>query len=213
MGGAPLGDDLDTIGGLVARFSKIGEPMMKALVHGMVAGKSPMRILDVGCGSGVFLKTIAQVNRHATGIGIDKDKDVASQAARNMENWGLRDKFRIIAGDIRAQQDGIEGPFDLIMLYNILYYFLPDERRDLFKRLRSMLSPTGDIMIAMNMRSRGKDPGAANLNMVNCSLKGLTPLPGLKEIKTQLRECGLRQVKRQRLVPGSSFCAITAGIG
>jgi 2-polyprenyl-3-methyl-5-hydroxy-6-metoxy-1,4-benzoquinol methylase len=213
MRGAPLGDDLDKIGGLVARFSKIGEPMMTAFVRGMVAGKSPMRILDVGCGSGVFLKSIAQVNQHATGIGIDIDRDVASQAARNMENWGLRDKFRILAGDIRTQQDGIEGPFDLILLYNILYYFLPDERHDLFNRLRSVLSPTGDIMIAMSMRSRGKDLGAANLNMVNCSLKGLTPLPGLKEIKTQLRACGLRPVKGKRLVPGSSFYAITAGIG
>ena len=49
---------------------------------------------------------------------------VVEQAKQNMENGGLSDKFRIIAGDIRVPHDGLEGPFDLITLYNIIYYLL-----------------------------------------------------------------------------------------
>jgi 2-polyprenyl-3-methyl-5-hydroxy-6-metoxy-1,4-benzoquinol methylase len=71
MHGAPLGNDLEKIGGLVARFSKIGEPFIKDFIKDIVIGKDPMRILDVGCGSGIFLQSIFNANRTAMGIGID----------------------------------------------------------------------------------------------------------------------------------------------
>jgi len=34
--------------------------------------------------------------------------------------------------------------------------------------------------LAMGFRSKGKDIGMANLNLVNSSLKGVTPLPELR---------------------------------
>ena len=62
MRGAPLGDDLREIGETVARFSKIGEPVLKSFIQSMVPGSGPFRMLDVGCGSGFVLKTAAEVN-------------------------------------------------------------------------------------------------------------------------------------------------------
>jgi hypothetical protein len=47
--GGELGDDLEKMGDLVARFSKTAEPIMKDFFSGIVAGKNPMRIMDVGC--------------------------------------------------------------------------------------------------------------------------------------------------------------------
>jgi hypothetical protein len=43
-------------------------------------------------------------------------------------------------------------------------------RKEINDFIRSMLAPHGTIAVAMNLQSRGKDPGAANLNMVNSSL-------------------------------------------
>ena len=212
MHGAPLGNDLEKIGGLVARFSKIGEPFIKNFIEGIIIGKDSMRILDVGCGSGIFLQSIFNVNHAAIGIGIDIDEVVVEQARQNIEKWGLNDKFRIIAGDIRVSPDSLEGPFDLITLFNILYYFPSEERLELLRRLRSILAPHGTIAIAMNLRSRGKDLGAANLNMVNASLKGLTPLPDLDEITMQLKNSGFDNIKPQRLIPTSTFYGIAASI-
>jgi 2-polyprenyl-3-methyl-5-hydroxy-6-metoxy-1,4-benzoquinol methylase len=212
MRGAPLGNDLEKIGGLVARFSKIGEPFIKSFIKDIVIGKDSIRILDVGCGSGIFLQSIFNANQTASGIGIDMDEMVVKQAQKNIEKWGLNDRFRIIVGDILVPPNSLEGSFDLITLFNILYYFPSEERLELLRRLRSMLAPHGTIAIAMNLQSRGSDLAAANLNMVNVSLKGLTPLPNLDEITMQLKDSGFNNIRAHILIPASTFCGIAASI-
>ncbi|MBE9581234.1 MAG: methyltransferase domain-containing protein [Proteobacteria bacterium] len=210
--GAALGNDLEKMGSLVARFAKIGEPLIRDFMTNIVTGKNPMRVLDVGCGSGVFLQSIHNANQNASGIGIDIDEEVVDQARQNMEKWGLSNKFRIVEGDILVSPEGLEGPFDLITLYNIIYYFPSEKRLELLNRLRSMLSPNGVVAVAMNFQSMGKDIGAANLNMVNCSLEGLTPLPDLDQLTAQLNESGFNEITAHRLMPGSTFFGISASI-
>ena len=78
--GGELGDDLESIGDLVARFSKIGEPILKNFLAPLAAGKQPMRVLDVGCGSGAFLQSIHDANKSATGFGLDIDAAAERQA-------------------------------------------------------------------------------------------------------------------------------------
>ena len=78
--------------------------------------------------------------------------------------------------------------------------------------LRSMLSLNGVIAIVTHLQSRGKDLGAANLNMVNCSLKGLAPLPDLDDMTEQLKGSGFSQIKALRLIPGSTWYEIPADI-
>jgi len=211
MRGAPLGDDLEKIGDVVARFSKIAEPILRNFTAVIVSQKKSLRVLDVGCGSGVFLQSIFYANANATGIGIDIDAAVVEQAKQNLENWGLRDTFTIIAGDIRSPAQGIEGTFDLITLYNVLHYFDSEKRIELLQTLRSMLSPDGTVAIATFLRSKGKDLGAANLNMVNSSLRGLAPLPDLIEMTAELKQSAFTRIKTQRLIPGSTFYGIVAG--
>jgi 2-polyprenyl-3-methyl-5-hydroxy-6-metoxy-1,4-benzoquinol methylase len=208
--GGELGDDLYKMGDLVARFSKIAEPILKHFLSAIVTGRNPMRILDVGCGSGVFLHSIHSANRSATGVGLDIDEAVVRQAKDNMLEWGLKDSFSILLGDIRHPPKEIAGPFDLITLFNILYYFHDKDRIELLHSLRAMLSPQGVLALAMNCHSRGTDIGAANLNMVNCSLKGLTRLPDRDEIIALLRRCSFRQIDTHRFIPGSTFYGFVA---
>jgi 4-hydroxy-2,2'-bipyrrole-5-carbaldehyde O-methyltransferase len=211
--GGELGDDLQRMGALVARFSKIAEPILKDFLSGIVASKNPMRILDVGCGSGVFLQSAHSANRNATGVGLDSDEAVVRQAKDNVAQWGLDDAFRILHGDIRHSPEEIVGPFELITLFNILYYFNDEDRAELVHRLGAMLAPQGVLAVAMNCRSRGMDVGAANLNVVNSSLKGLTRLPDVDEITALLKRCGFRQINTHCFIPGSTFYGIIAGNG
>ncbi len=210
MHGGELGEDIGKIGDLVARLSKIGEPMLKDFIAAIVRNKNPMRVLDVGCGSGVLLRSTHDANGNATGIGLDIDEAVVRQARDNISSWGLTDRFDICHGDIRHLPEEIVGPFDLITLYSILYYFEREERPKLLAGLRSMLSPTGVLAVAMSFRSLGKDIGTANLNMVNSSLKGLTPLPDLNDITSILKQCGFGGIEIHRFMPGSTFCGIIA---
>jgi 4-hydroxy-2,2'-bipyrrole-5-carbaldehyde O-methyltransferase len=210
MKGGELGDDLDSIGDLVARFSKIGEPILKNFLSAIVAGRGPMRVLDVGCGSGAFLQSIHNANGSATGFGLDIDAAAVEQAKGNTLKWGLQDSFSILQGDIRILPEEIAGPFDLITLFNILYYFKEEDRTELLQKLRAMLSPRGVLAIAMNCHSKGTDIGAANLNIVNCSLKGLTPLPARDEIISLLKRCAFLEIDTHRFIPGSTFYGFVA---
>lgn len=208
--GGQLGDDLGKIGDLVARFSKIAEPIIKNFISSIVRGRNPMRILDVGCGSGVLLKSAYDSNVNATGIGIDIDEKVVRQARENISTWGISDRFEIRHGDIRHISGEIMSPFDVITLYNLLYYFDNEARFSLIKNLRDMLSSEGVLAVAMSFHSKGKDMGTANLNMVNSSLKGLTPLPELTDITSVLKKCGFGKIEVHRFMPGSTFYGIVA---
>jgi len=211
--GCELGDDLAKIGNLVARFSKISEPIIKNFISGIVRSKNPLRIFDVGCGSGVLLKSAFDANPHTSGVGLDIDEAVVQQARNNISAWGLSDRFKILCGDVRNISNEITDSFDIITLYNILYYFEKNERLGLLQTLREMLSDQGVLAVAMGFHSRGKDLGLANLNLVNSSLRGITPLPELNEVTSLLKQCGFSTIKIHRFMPGSTFYGIVSQNG
>jgi 2-polyprenyl-3-methyl-5-hydroxy-6-metoxy-1,4-benzoquinol methylase len=206
--GGELGDELARIGDLVARFSKISEPIIKDFISGIVRGRNPLRILDIGCGSGVLLKSAFDANALASGIGLEIDEAVVQQARRNILAWGLSDRFEILCGDIRHASKEIAGPFDMITLYNLLYYFEKTERLGLLQTLRGMLVPQGVLAVAMGFRSKGKDIGMANLNLVNSSLKGVTPLPELHEVISLLKQCGFGNIEVHKFMTRSTFYGV-----
>lgn len=208
--GHALGDDLEKIGDLVARYSKISEPIVKDFISAVVRDRNPLRIFDIGCGSGVLLRSAFDANGHACGVGLDIDEAVVRQAQSNISAWGLSDRFEILHGDVRHISGRIAGPFDLITLYNVLYYFKEAERLDLLQTLRDMLAPHGVLAVVMGFRSRGEDIGMANLNLVNSSLKGLTPLPELHNVTSLLGQNGFSSIEVHRFIPGSTFCGIAA---
>jgi cyclopropane fatty-acyl-phospholipid synthase-like methyltransferase len=158
-----------------------------------------------------LLKSAFDANSHAHGVGLDIDEAVVQQARHNISAWGLSDRFQILHGDVRHVSRKITGPFDVITLYNLLYYFETAERLGLIKTLREMLAPQGVLAVAMSFRSKGKDIGMAKLNLVNCSLKGLTPLPNLQEVTSLLKQSAFRDVEIHKLMPGSTFYGIVAG--
>jgi len=137
------------------------------------------------------------------------DADAANQAIQNIKTWGLADRFKIIKGDFQSHPLDKKS-FDLISLINVVYYFSPEDRTTIFRDLRSKLKPSGSMAIVMNMQGKEKDAAAANLNMVNASLKGVTPLPDPGELQQQLLDSGFNDVQISSLMPGSSFVGMQA---
>ncbi len=209
MKGADLGDDLKWAGDIIARFSKLTDPVIKAFLSDIVPPDSGGRVLDIGCGSGLLLKTISKINPNLSGLGIDVDEAAAGQAVRNMEKWNMTEKFEIIRGNIQDMPKDIPD-FNMITLANVVYYFPLEQRSDFFRALRSRLVPGGSLVIIMNMQGKNSDFGAANLNMVNASMQGVTPLPDPVTLREQLKESGFSTVKVSNLMPGSSFVGMQA---
>ena len=210
MQGGELGDDLGKIGDLIARVSKIQEPLIKDFVKYLVRNMDSMSLLEIGCGSGIMIKTALESNSNAKGVGIDIDKEVVNQAKNNIEKWGLSKRVTIVYGDIRSIDVTDKGPFDLITLYNVLYYFEMTERHDLFQKLKVLLSNNGKIALITTVQGKGSDPASANLNLANCSLKGVTPVPELDSIEILFKECGFNEIEINRIMPGGAFYSFIA---
>jgi release factor glutamine methyltransferase len=74
--------------------------------------RRPLKLLDLGTGSGCILLTLLAELPEAQGLGTDMCDGALRLAAENAERLGLAPRARFIAAD---WLDGIEGSFDLIV--------------------------------------------------------------------------------------------------
>jgi SAM-dependent methyltransferase len=211
MAGGPLGDYLDWIGPVVARFSRMAEPYVAGFLADAARSRPGLRVLDVGCGSGIYLRMAAEANPEAVGLGLDRDPAVAEQARANLAAWDLAGRFTVQAGDLRDSGLDQSPGFGLIVFANLAYYFPPTERETVYGRLAGLLAPGGRLALVCHFAGQGRDLFAANLNAATCSMRGCWPLPDLAETRAQLASAGLPQQKVERLMPGSSLYGILAG--
>jgi SAM-dependent methyltransferase len=208
--GGPDEDCLAEIGEVVARFSTLVEPLVRGVISESISADSPLRVLDVGCGAGEYLRAISSLNPQASGVGLEIDPAVAERAAQNLAEWGIDNGFEIVCGDVLSDDARLDGSFDLITLLNVVYYFAEEQRPPLFRVIGDLLSPGGKLVLVNNMQDRRKDFSAANLNLAVSSMKGCTPLPRRDRLVEQLRAAGFEKVDPKRLASQSAFWAIVA---
>lgn len=72
----------------------------------------PIRILDVGTGSGVLLVTLLAELPHATGVGTDIGHDALAVARGNAERLGVAGRATFLE---RRTLDGVDGTFHLLV--------------------------------------------------------------------------------------------------
>jgi release factor glutamine methyltransferase len=72
----------------------------------------PLRVLDLGVGSGALVCALLAEFAHARGVGVDISAGAADVARRNVKACGLAGRAEIRVGDWTK---GVEGPFDLIV--------------------------------------------------------------------------------------------------
>lgn len=104
---------------------------------------SPRRILDLGCGNGIFTNRIKEYFPNADIVGVDISQDAITCAQKNYSN------IKFISHDIREfsslQLDFNE--FDIILLLDILYYFEPKELRQILKNVQKLLKIKGYLVV------------------------------------------------------------------
>ena len=199
LAGAPPGDYLAQHATLVARTSRVAEPIFSTLVADVVRSRRARRVLDIGCGSGVYLRSVAEASPAASGTGVDMAADVVSLARRNLAAWGLDGRFQVHQADLRDLPADLDGPWDLVLLFQNIYYFAPGDRPALLGRLRR-LAPGGALVIGTAVRGTG-DPAAAHLDLVLRSTAGSVGLPTTAEMRDALAAAGFAAVDERRLAP------------
>jgi release factor glutamine methyltransferase len=96
----------------------IPRPETEQLVEAVLAeldGARPLRILDVGTGSGAIAIALAHHLPHASVTAVDLSSAALEVAASNAARHALTDRIRFIQSDLLAALSPDEPPFDLIV--------------------------------------------------------------------------------------------------
>ena len=182
------------------------EPFVGEAVDASVSQAGAMRLLEVGCGSGIYMRRAAERNPELTAVGVELAPAAAAQARRNVEAWGLGGRIAVEVEDVRTRRP--EPTFDLVTLHNNVYYFLPAERAAVLAHLRAFLRPGGCLLVTT--ACRGGSAATELLNLWGAVTEGCGRLPTPPELEAQLREAGFSAVRARRLIPGESFWAFVA---
>ena len=88
------------------------ESLIETVVAAIPERNQPLRILDLGTGTGAILLALLAEYPNATGFGIDLSDGALTTAHANAESHGLAARASFAAGN---WTEGLAGPFDVIV--------------------------------------------------------------------------------------------------
>ncbi|MEF3698588.1 class I SAM-dependent methyltransferase [Desulfolutivibrio sp.] len=191
---------------VIARSSRTLEPVLTAVTRELVPGNGPFRLLEVGCGSGVYVAAALRRNPKATAVAVERVPEVAEKAAASLREEGFADRFRMVNDDVRELS--FDREFDLITLHNNIYYFLEAERPDLLVRLRSWLKPGGRLAVTTVCQGGG-GPFSRVLMLWSTVTADAGSLPSPDGFAKMLTQAGFAGVRTQPLFPGEAYTLFT----
>jgi len=204
--GGELWSLADQDGELIARSSRVLEAFQAELIQRTFPDGGALRLLEIGCGSGIYLRYAAMRNPSLTALGMEIQPSVAAVARANLHGWGLEGRVEVEDRDFREKVTG--ELFDIATLYNNVYYFPVEERIALFERIGAFLRPGGFLLLTTCCQ--GGSLATEALNLWGAPTKGAGRLPAENELVRQLRQAGYSRVKTRNLLPGDRFVAFHA---
>jgi len=117
------------------------------------------RYLELGCGLGRALTTLAAANPQGRFVGVDVNPDHIAAAARDVSAGGL-ENVRLVTADFADLPDDI-GDFDFIALHGVLSWVGPAVRDAILATARHRLVPGGLLLVSYNSL-----PGWAHLQPI-----------------------------------------------
>ncbi|HEX4445124.1 MAG TPA: class I SAM-dependent methyltransferase [Polyangiaceae bacterium] len=123
------------------RFS-IMRPKLLSVMDLMLTDEG--RILDVGCGFGLFAAYFGQTHPGRRIVGVDPSARRVGIARSVAATLGLRE-HTFVVGDVRDA--ALEGPFDAIYVLDVMHHLPADSQIEVLERFRSLLAPGGMLII------------------------------------------------------------------
>lgn len=99
---------------------------------------TPVRALDLGCGSGMMSILLAQAGCEVTGV--DFSGEMLAQARDNARAHGVGSWVTLVQSDVHALPFG-DGEFDLVLMRNVTWVL--DRMEDVYAQALRVLRPCG----------------------------------------------------------------------
>jgi 2-polyprenyl-3-methyl-5-hydroxy-6-metoxy-1,4-benzoquinol methylase len=122
----------------------------------------PRRLLDVGGSHGSYAAAFCRRYPTLTATVLDL-APVVEIGAELIEAAGLSKRIEFRAGDVRLGDLG--SGFDIVLLFDLLHHFPPEQAREIVGRAVAALAPGGLIAILEPVRSRRPSQLAALLHL------------------------------------------------
>lgn len=108
----------------------------------------PLRVLDLGGGSGGFAVPLAQAGHDV--LVVDPSPDALASLARRAGEAGVSDRIRGLQGDSAALVDLVAEPVDLVCCHGVLEYV--DDPGATISALHDVLAPGGVVSLLVAQR-------------------------------------------------------------
>lgn len=179
--------------------------MLAPVVRSVASQRQPRSVLDVGCGTGVYLQHVLDVAPDADVVGIDLDENALATARATLHDAGDRCTLHHVRlEDFAAERD---GAFDLVLLLQNIYYWAPDARAGVLARLRR-LAPSGTVVVASAVPTG--PPFNRQFDLVLRLTAGIWRLPTGAELASDLRAAGFEHLDLVEPMPRIGFIAAVA---
>jgi hypothetical protein len=127
------------------QFAETMGPMMAPMAGPLGAvvlegSTTPMHVLDIAAGHGLFGIEVAKQNPQARVTGLDW-APVLRVALENARKAGVHERYNMLPGSAFEVEYG--GPYDAVLLTNFLHHFDKPTNVTLLKKVRAALKPGG----------------------------------------------------------------------
>ena len=123
-------------------------------VEEFIASHPPGRALDLGCGSGTNVITLAQHGWQATGV--DYAWSAIRSARRKARQVGVVVDLRV---ESVTRLQAIDGPFDLILDIGCFHNLSPEAHPVYLGQVERLLAPSGTFLVYVHFKLDATDKG------------------------------------------------------
>lgn len=190
----------------------VAAPTAKILVDQLgdwARSREELKVLDVACGHGVYGYSVAKEFEHAHVWSLDWE-NVLPVAKEHATRMGVADRTSYLAGDMFTTDLG--GPYDLVLITNVMHHFSEEKALELLKRGARVLKPGGRVGLVgftTSERSPAEDPAPYLFDILMLIWTTGGHVHSGEAYERMLAGAGLRGLADDA-VPGLAFHVLTA---